>query len=85
MKRVMQSSLTYPESEKNQELQVKQSKKLSSNQSLGRQQTTARFSHVQIDIMSGITAGIMSNIVSHPLDTVKVRMQLNTGAPVKFG
>ena len=31
----------------------------------------------QIDIISGITAGIISNIVSYPLDTVKVRIQLS--------
>jgi hypothetical protein len=44
-----------------------------------------RLSHVQVDILSGITAGIISNIVSHPLDTIKVRMQLNTGHPMKLG
>ena len=29
-------------------------------------------------MLSGIAAGIVSNIVSHPLDTVKVRMQLGS-------
>ena len=33
--------------------------------------------------MSGICAGTISNIVAHPLDTIKVRMQINTGAPLK--
>ena len=43
-----------------------------------------RFSHVQIDVLSGICAGIVSNIVSHPLDTVKVRMQLGSTESVKI-
>ena len=30
-------------------------------------------SQVQIDIMSGICAGMLSTLVAHPLDTVKVR------------
>jgi hypothetical protein len=29
-------------------------------------------------MVSGVCAGIVSNIVSHPLDTVKVRMQLGS-------
>ena len=33
-----------------------------------------KISNVQIDMLSGIFAGIISNIISHPLDTVKVRM-----------
>jgi hypothetical protein len=32
----------------------------------------------KIDIIAGISAGIVANIVSHPLDTIKVRMQLGT-------
>ena len=32
---------------------------------------------MQIDALSGISAGIVSNLVSHPLDTVKVRIQIN--------
>lgn len=43
-----------------------------------------RLSHVQIDIISGICAGIVSNIVSHPLDTVKVRMQIGSTETVKI-
>ena len=43
-----------------------------------------RLSHVQIDVLSGICAGIVSNIVSHPLDTVKVRMQLGSTESVKI-
>lgn len=43
-----------------------------------------RLSHVQIDILSGICAGIVSNIVSHPLDTVKVRMQIGSTETVKI-
>ena len=43
-----------------------------------------RLSHVQIDVLSGICAGIVSNIVSHPLDTVKVRMQLGSTETVKI-
>lgn len=33
-------------------------------------------SNVQIDMICGISAGIASNLISHPLDTLKVRMQL---------
>jgi Mitochondrial carrier protein len=43
-----------------------------------------RLSHVQIDVISGICAGIVSNIVSHPLDTVKVRMQIGSTESVKI-
>jgi hypothetical protein len=39
---------------------------------------------VQIDMISGITAGIVSNIISHPLDTIKVRMQLNKSSSLKI-
>ena len=35
-------------------------------------------------MLSGIYAGIVSNIVSHPLDTVKVRMQLGSTESVKI-
>ena len=35
-------------------------------------------------MLSGICAGIVSNIVSHPLDTVKVRMQLGSTESVKI-
>ena len=34
-------------------------------------------SNSQIDIIAGISAGIVSTIISHPLDTIKVRIQLN--------
>ena len=43
-----------------------------------------QLSHVQIDVLSGMCAGILSNIVSHPLDTVKVRMQLGSTETVKI-
>ena len=52
--------------------------------SKGGQGDHIRFSHVQIDVLSGICAGIVSNIVSHPLDTVKVRMQLGSTESVKI-
>ncbi len=29
-------------------------------------------------MISGICAGIVSNVVAHPLDTVKVRMQIGS-------
>jgi len=35
-------------------------------------------------MLSGITAGIVNNIVSHPLDTVKVRMQLGSTETVNL-
>ena len=39
----------------------------------------------QIDIVAGIMAGIVGNLISHPLDTVKVRMQLSTqGESIKL-
>jgi len=31
----------------------------------------------QIDIIAGICAGISSTIIAHPLDTIKVRIQLS--------
>ena len=34
-------------------------------------------SNAQIDVISGISAGIIGNLISHPLDTLKVRMQLH--------
>lgn len=33
--------------------------------------------NTQIDIFAGVSAGIVSTIISHPLDTIKVRIQLN--------
>jgi ABC-type antimicrobial peptide transport system permease subunit len=30
----------------------------------------------QIDVVAGVCAGIVSQLVSHPLDTVKVRLQI---------
>jgi hypothetical protein len=35
-------------------------------------------------MIAGICAGVISNLVSHPLDTLKVRMQLKTGEPLKL-
>ena len=35
-----------------------------------------KLSDTQIDIIAGICAGIVSQIVSHPLDTIKVRFQI---------
>lgn len=34
-------------------------------------------------MISGICAGIVSNVVSHPLDTVKVRMQIGSTETVR--
>lgn len=39
---------------------------------------------MQIDIVSGITAGIAANLISHPLDTLKVRMQLAEAKDIKI-
>ncbi len=33
-------------------------------------------STTRIDLAAGILAGIVGNLISHPLDTIKVRMQL---------
>jgi hypothetical protein len=42
------------------------------------------YTNAQIDIIAGICAGISSTIISHPLDTVKVRIQLSkTPLPVR--
>lgn len=35
--------------------------------------------NAQIDMVSGIFAGMISTFISHPLDTVKVRIQLDKG------
>ena len=43
-----------------------------------------QLSNIQIDMIAGICAGVISNLVSHPLDTIKVRMQLKTGEPLKL-
>ena len=32
-----------------------------------------KLTDTQIDIIAGIAAGIVSQVVSHPLDTIKVR------------
>ena len=45
---------------------------------------TIKLSLAQIDMLSGIAAGIVYNIVSHPLDTVKVRMQLGSTETVNL-
>lgn len=39
-----------------------------------------RLSKAQIDITAGISAGMVSTFISHPLDTVKVRIQLSSGS-----
>ncbi|CDW80211.1 mitochondrial carnitine acylcarnitine carrier protein cacl-like [Stylonychia lemnae] len=36
-------------------------------------------SNANIDIISGITAGVVSNVISYPLDTIKIRVQLAKG------
>jgi hypothetical protein len=39
--------------------------------------------NTQVDIVAGISAGIVASTISHPLDTIKVRIQLNkTEAPL---
>lgn len=39
--------------------------------------------NTQVDIVAGICAGIVASTISHPLDTIKVRIQLNkTEAPL---
>ena len=37
-----------------------------------------KLTDTQIDIIAGIAAGLVSQVVSHPLDTIKVRFQLET-------
>ena len=39
-----------------------------------------KLSKTQIDISAGICAGMVSTFISHPLDTVKVRIQLSLGS-----
>ena len=34
-------------------------------------------SNSQVDIVAGVCAGIVATTISHPLDTIKVRIQLN--------
>ncbi len=34
-------------------------------------------SNSHIDIVAGVSAGIVATTISHPLDTIKVRIQLN--------
>lgn len=48
------------------------------------ERTKIRISNMQIDMLSGIIAGIISNLISHPLDTLKVRLQLNRGGALKL-
>lgn len=43
-----------------------------------------RESRVSIDLISGVVSGIAGNVVSHPLDTVKVRIQNGRGGSTKF-
>ena len=35
-------------------------------------------------MISGICAGIVSNVVAHPLDTIKVRMQIGSTETVQI-
>jgi hypothetical protein len=43
-----------------------------------------KLSDTQIDIIAGIGAGLVSIMVTHPIDTIKVRYQLKTsGATIK--
>ena len=41
-------------------------------------------SNTQIDMLSGTSAAIVSNFISHPLDTVKVRLQLADAQHIKI-
>ena len=34
-----------------------------------------------IDILAGFCSGMAATLVSHPLDTIKIRIQLGTGDP----
>jgi hypothetical protein len=38
----------------------------------------------QIDVMAGFCAGIISNFIAHPLDTIKVRMQTDKTQSLKL-
>ena len=44
-----------------------------------------RITDVHIDLISGILAGICSTLVSHPFDTVRIRMQLHEGMSLRLG
>ena len=33
-----------------------------------------KMSHTTIDLVAGISGGVISNLVSHPLDTIKIRL-----------
>lgn len=38
----------------------------------------------QIDVMAGFCAGIVSNFIAHPLDTIKVRLQTDKTQSLKL-
>ena len=37
-----------------------------------------------IDIVAGIASGVVANVVTHPLDTIKMRIQINSGSSVSM-
>lgn len=42
---------------------------------------TRRFSSREIEVISGLLAGFSTTIVTHPLDVIKIRLQLSRDTP----
>ena len=43
-----------------------------------------QLSAIQVDVLAGLAAGFTSNFISHPLDTIKVRMQTDKTQSLKL-